>query len=379
MELLILNKKYENLSVLDTMESFIWTERYNSAGDFEIYAPASILKAVDGINIGNYIYFRKAKKYMIIDTIQIDSDIDDGDHVTITGESLESILRRRVAMQAWNLYGNFQNSIKTLLQHNIISPSNLDLKIPDFIFTNSSDPVITSMTIEQQVRGENIYDIIEANCIDKKIGFSILPHGNGGFEFSFYNGKNRSYSQTDLPWVAFTPKLDNFISGNFIESETVYKNVCYAYGEVERELTYVDDDGNTQTTSYTEPISATISLTDTDAYKGLDRKEIFYDAGKLEGTDANGNVIPSSVLQYQLSQKGKEELLKNKKIYAFDGKVDPELQYVYGIDYFLGDVVQVRDNYGHDCSSRIVEVVYSYDDTGERIIPTFEKIEEQEE
>ena len=36
MELLVLNTDYESIAVIDTYESFIWTDRYNSYGDFEI-------------------------------------------------------------------------------------------------------------------------------------------------------------------------------------------------------------------------------------------------------------------------------------------------------------------------------------------------------
>lgn len=376
MELLILNQKYETVSVVDIFESFIWTERYNRYGDFEIYAPASLLKIADGIKPDNYIYFKKSSRYMIIETVEIIADVENGDHISITGKSLEYILHRRVARYGWNMHGNFQNSIKTLLESNVIAPRDASEKIPNFTFVLSSDTAITSLKIDQQVRGENIYDILEANCIDEDIGFSVLPYLEGGFSFKLYAGKNRSFSQTDLPWIAFTPKIGNFVSGNFIESNADYSNVCHVYGEVERESTYTDDDGNSQSFTYTERIESIV--TDGNDHVGLDRREIYYDAGRLEGSDDNGLAISSSILKNQLEKKGMEELLNKKKIYAFDGKVDPDLQYEYGKDYFLGDIVQVVDQYGHECESRITEVVYSYDDTGERIIPTFTKIEKED-
>ena len=37
MELLVLNTDFESVAVIDTYESMIWTDRYNSYGDFEIF------------------------------------------------------------------------------------------------------------------------------------------------------------------------------------------------------------------------------------------------------------------------------------------------------------------------------------------------------
>ena len=37
MELLVLNTDFESIAVIDTYESMIWTDRYNSYGDFEIF------------------------------------------------------------------------------------------------------------------------------------------------------------------------------------------------------------------------------------------------------------------------------------------------------------------------------------------------------
>ena len=42
MELLILNTKLESDSIIDTYKSLIWTDRYSSYGDFEVYTSATI-------------------------------------------------------------------------------------------------------------------------------------------------------------------------------------------------------------------------------------------------------------------------------------------------------------------------------------------------
>lgn len=37
MDLLVLNTDFESISVIDTYESMIWTDRYNAYGDFELF------------------------------------------------------------------------------------------------------------------------------------------------------------------------------------------------------------------------------------------------------------------------------------------------------------------------------------------------------
>ena len=40
MQIIVLNTNFENIGVLDTYKSLIWTDRYSSCGDFEIYVTA---------------------------------------------------------------------------------------------------------------------------------------------------------------------------------------------------------------------------------------------------------------------------------------------------------------------------------------------------
>ena len=37
MEIYVLNTNFESVAVVDEFESLIWTDRYDEAGDFELY------------------------------------------------------------------------------------------------------------------------------------------------------------------------------------------------------------------------------------------------------------------------------------------------------------------------------------------------------
>ena len=151
----------------------------------------------------------------------------------MTGRSLESILCRRVIWGYKVLNGNFQDAIRTLLNENVIAPSNSKRKIPNFVFRASTDTRITGLTVDTQFLGENLYDAILSLCEEKEIGFRVLPDGSGGFLFELYVGEDRSYAQSDHPWVIFSPDFENILSSNYLESSKNLRTVSLVGGEGE--------------------------------------------------------------------------------------------------------------------------------------------------
>ena len=149
MDVTILNTNLDAVSIVDTYESFIWTDRYCAYGDFELYE-AMREGLLDYIKQDYYLQSKESEHVMIVEKIQITSDTEDGNHVTVTGRSLESILDRRIVWGQKLLSGNLQNGIKTLLNENVISPSDSNRKIPNFIFKESTDPAITKLKLEAQ-------------------------------------------------------------------------------------------------------------------------------------------------------------------------------------------------------------------------------------
>lgn len=363
MQGLILDKKYNAISMVDAFESFIWTERYNQYGDFELLLPANT-PALSFLKRDNYIYRKGTKVLMIIEDLEITTNIEDGDHLVVTGRSLESILDRRIIWGHKNLSGNFQTAIKTLLTENIISPQNTNRKIPGFIFKETDDPEITKLTLTSKLNGENLYDKIVEFCVEKDVGFRIWPSGEGGFEFSLYKGENRSYSQESNPWVVFSPKYDNFLNSDYFESGVLQKTDALVQGEESR--SYTPPEGETFT--YTVVVEETVSGKDGEK-NGLERKELFVDAGRFsEGDDTTA----------QLLQKGKEALADTNITVTFEGEIDASIQYIYGKDFFMGDVVQVVNDYGKEACSRITELIVSQDLNGEKLTPTFSAFETEE-
>lgn len=352
MDLLVLNTDLDAISVVDTYESFIWTDRYRQPGDFELYM-SMMLSVLQYIRQDYYIWNRDSEHVMIIEKIRIDSDVEDGNHITVTGRSLESILDRRIVWGQQVIRGNLQNGVKTLLNSCIISPSDANRKISNFIFKESTDPAVTSLTIDAQYTGDNLLAIIEKICAEHDIGFKVTLNDNKQFVFELYAGVNRSYDQTSNPYVVFSPKFENIINSNYIESKSALKTVTLIGGEGE---------------------GSARKYTTVGGGSGLNRREIFTDARDISSDAGNGVTLTDAEYTAQLQQRGREKLSENTDVTSFEGQVETTIMFKYGEDFFNGDIVQITNEYGHETKARILEIVMSENEEGTSVYPTFATI-----
>lgn len=355
MDLTVLNTNLDAVSIVDAYESFIWTDRYYKYGDFELYA-AMRDGILNYIRQDYYLQSRDSEHVMIIEKLLISSDVEDGNHITITGRSLESILDRRIIWGQKTLSGNLQNGIKTLLNESVISPADKNRKIDNFIFEESTDPAITKLTIEAQYTGDNLYDVIQKICEERNIGFKVVLNDKKQFVFKLYAGTNRSYDQTEVPYVVFSPNFENIINSNYVESKSSLKNITLVGGEGE---------------------GAARKYTTVGSGSGLNRRELFTDARDISSDIGNGNVLTDAEYTAQLKQRGKEKLAENTDITSFEGQVETTVMFKYGEDFFNGDVVQIANEYGHETTARILEIVISENEEGTSVYPTFKTITEE--
>lgn len=363
MDLYVLDKEFRTVAILDVYESFIWTDRYDEYGDFEAYfSPHE--EIMQYMIAGNYIWRRDSEHLMIIKKIEITTDPVDGDHVIVTGESLESILRNRVIAEQTVLSGSLQNGIKILLDQTIINPKSRDRRIPNFIFKESTDTAITGLKLEAQYFGENLYDVISDVCYNENLGFKITLNDNNEFVFELYKGVDRTYDQNEHPYIIFSNRYDNLINSDYIYNVDNVRNVAYIMGEEPED----------SEESKNQIVEVAGSGT------GLDRKEIFVDGSNLKSyyRDEEGQELAISEEEYrsQLKQKGLEELAEYFAEESFDGQIQDGYQWVLGVDYFMGDIVQVENQYGKSAKCRIVEMISSEDTSGSAYYPSFETVKD---
>lgn len=380
----VINDNYELEGVIDTYESFIWTDRFDSYGDFELYTPFNNY-ILNICRQNYYLAIDESPHNMIIEDIMVQTDSENGNHLVIKGRSLESILDRRIVWHQTTISASTDHTLLTgitqLLTDAFIKPKqevperkvdNFYIKKPELNF------LIEEFEIEKtQFTGDSLDSIVMDICDSFEIGYRILfgyqikklyneievwdaTNNNWAVKsniddfdmfFELYLGYDRSYDQpegSDLPYVVFSPNFDNIINTNYLDSISGMKNVTLVLGE---------GDGTTRKRLIVGKES------------GLQRRELYTDARDLQKRDYG------SQYTLALKQRGIENLYDNSRMTSYEGEVEPLLSFVYGRDFFMGDTVQISNEYGISGKARIMEWIRSESDTGLNIYPTFSGIQ----
>lgn len=269
MEIFILDDKFNSLYNLDVFESLIWVERYNGYGNFEFYTPVneSILEVVDMIQekmeqkLDCYVWSKDSKTVMVIEDLEITTDAENGNHFTMSGRGLESILERRIIWTQTSLDGNLQEGINKLIEEALINPVIGDRKIPKFLFKYSDNETIKGLKLRAQYTGDNLYEAIVTICNTNELGFDVYLDENLNFVFLLTIGEDRSYDQNKNPYVIFSTKYENIINSDYLESIKTLKNITLVAGE---------DEGSSRKTRVVGSGS------------GLERRELYTDARDIQ-------------------------------------------------------------------------------------------------
>lgn len=107
---------------------------------------------------------------------------------------------------------------------------------------------------------------------------------------------------------------------------------------------------------------------------GLNRRELYTDARDVSSTVDN-ETLTDAEYKAQLSQRGLENLAENIATKSFEGKVETTRMYRYGEDFFLGDMVQIVNEYGIEGKARVTEFIRSQSKEGLDSYPTFVTVE----
>lgn len=348
MDIYVLDEKAEILDIVDVFQSVIWTVQYYSQGDFELIVPAT-KKNIDLMQKDRLLCRDKDitkdtfKNVMVIEDIKIESDWEEGDKLTVSGKSLKSIVGRRVVWKQTNLTGNLEAGIRYVLNENVIDPEEESRKIANVELDEVAG--ITD-TIDAQLLGDNIAEWIESICSTHEIGWDMYVRSKK-YIFRLYKGTDRTYNQTEVPAVVFSDEYDNLLESIYTYERGDYKNAALIGGEGEGV--------NQRTTTIGEAT-------------GLQRYETYIDGSSVS---SNGAIITEEQYYKLLQDYGKEQLNEVSDTESFEGNVVSDGNYKLNQDYFLGDLVQVKNEFGIEATPRIIEIIESEDEKGTAIVPKF--------
>lgn len=343
MELFTISKQYNNREALiETFDSFIWTERYSSYGDFQLVAEPSLTN-LQRLVPGTLLGFDQTDRIMVVDTVERTEDSEGKNSLKVNGFSFEYILDKRIAKQAltsgdWEITGTPGAIIAHMV--NKICVLGTGISPNDIIDINVENLSTISTSYNMAIQAGSLYDRVKEVSDIYNLGFRIVNVIGGDRTFQVYEGLDL----TGPGGVAFSEELDNLANTSLFTSDKDYKNVAYvlaANGSI-----IVDIDGN---------VNPSVS--------GLDRNVLFVDATNIDtaaGPSLNALMI----------ERGRQELASRQKVMLFDGVVDPNGIFQYNRDYTLGDLIVFKGDDGIRQTMRVTEYIYTYDAEGYRAYPT---------
>lgn len=349
--LFVLDSKFTITYIVSEFNSFIWTVRYWSAGDFELKVNYTV-DVINNIKVGNYLSLGDSDELMVVESVDLVYNPADKTEQTLTykGRTLYSILDRRIIMNKWGseTKQNAQVMITNLVNNALVSPSDTKRKVSFFRTEINPDLNGSTYQIAAMGDGDNLYEVVEKICRTLGLGVKVVyKEADGTVAFQLYAGRDRSYDQMALPPVIFSSTYENLGPSRFSFNTSEYKTVAYAVGP------WVDKEG---ATSRTEMLVGDLNAS------GLDRREVF-----VKGGEDSPDVIYDAAMS---------ELSATNQIETLDSELDSKRQFVYGKDFFIGDIVQVITDFGYDRKARITEFIRCWDENGFNEVPTFEIIEE---
>lgn len=363
-KIFVLNKDFESIAKITNYQSFMWVDRYRNVGEFELSVPVSMSNVFDIFKGDNYIWYSGSDKLMIIEYLEIDTSRNDYPILLVKGRSLESILDRRILLYDTVFNENLEDAIRQILDVSMMSGADSERRIPNFRFEYSGDDRIRNLTCNYEFnKGDSVFDTVYKILAGAKLGFKITLDEENNFVMKLIIGEDRSYSQDSNPWVVFSPKFNNLSTSNFVhDGSDNFRNVIYTVGE--------------------EYKGAEAPVLISGTTEGLLRRELYNDASSIshEVEEESGKkTLTNDEYMAQLRQSADDLQMEHIIEQKAECEVDTKLNYEYGKDYFIGDIVQVENEFGQEIKMRVVEFITHISTSGIELYPTFKNIEEEED
>lgn len=358
MALYILDNLLRRKTYIEKFESLIWTERFSAFGDFQLTIRSSSTTRAQ-FKKETWLSYSESHRVMIVKTVE-DSVDDSGKAILkVSGYSIESILRDRVAMGTllglstnpkWTLTGTPANIVReifnSICKDGLLSSNDIiPFLVPGTFYAPDTLPEMGGSTT-LDLDPDTVYNTIKKICDTNDLGFRLVRHrhhDNSELFFNVYSGSDRTSAQTLIDPVIFSPALDNLNKVTELSSTAPYKNVAYVYGLHGSAI-----------------IRATETAGGTD---GFDRHILFVKADDID--------LPvGDALGDALTRRGHEALAESREINAFDGEISQDGKYKYVVDYDLGDLVEMSNSDGVTKKLRVTEQIFVEDPQGKRSYPT---------
>lgn len=347
-------------AICDTFSSLLWDIEYYKCGSFEVYIDASP-ENISIFQTGRIVGRNDDNQHFgIIESVQINTDVENGDYLTVSGRFLMCLLERRIIYPTYNITAQkaYSDIIREVVTQNVLLNDNR--RIPGFsLGTVSGSCWEKSTTL--QISYANLMEWIYTIC--EKIGgtanIRLIKSSGEQYKmvFDLSEGSDRSLMQEENPHIVFSDAYSNLLSFSYAADSSIQRNFAYIFGHGEG--------ADRKRTIYYD--------TNEPAY--LDRYKLYVDADDIsEEEQVEGETVPIPEEQYieLLKTRGSEKLVLPQT--ASESEIAAHnTQYVYNRDYFVGDYVTVEHKRFGMIQPKIqlTGMIEAYDQKGRSLTPTF--------
>lgn len=441
MELHKLSSTFQPDDVIDDTryESLIWTERYATAGDFELVS-SDISRCMRMLPLESYVSLKESTVPMVVESHKIVKAKNSVPKIEVRGRSFETVLERRgsvntlpdgSARQAWTLDLAKSSdaawvAIRTVIGDPVSHTVGAGGVGSGSVVVGSVDPAITSFDYIPEISLVLPTDYASPNVSEYVVG----PAYALGAQVKMTTGtapnqivkiyRSRTANNAAIPYEG-SPVWEYLgtVTKFEIKAGNLYSTAIELIQANHHGLKAVrPPNGSAKTTvdieiyngadiTATTVFDAKFDQFDDATYllSAQGSTNIAYVYGGGTGAPAGGTSVrknevgdsPSGLNRRVLvvdeqsdttlnspairKSRGLVELYKNNAIAIFDGELakqfaDKYNQEVNSGGYSLGDIIQFNGDYGLSRKVRVVEFIRTHDATGESAYPAFEVIEE---
>lgn len=438
MYLAILDESMIIQHICEDYKSVVWTERFHGFGDFKLVVPGT-LENLRIYQLDYYLYTKGTNKLMIIEQVELNTEYGKESLLTVSGRSLESILDRRVMhpYPMWDgtllcKHERTRGKVKDVIKHY----TNLLFKQRDSLDTSHERHVmgfgwysvdelpdgirkgrpVSSMDIGDiqvssagYVRGmskgadyKNVgyddkdpytmegswYKLVQELTDLTMSGWAIEYNGEDPYYWYgyTYNGVNRTFGQGERPPVVFSPNYDNLSKATYFKSKVSTRTKIFSGAvkfTIPTKLTFSGEYLDQNTDSAMQNNSVTVGTRGLGLREGyLQSPSVEHTNGYMEYTEQAtgskkygvGSIDPNSIYR-QIHEQCNTELWRHMPIEMFSGEAAQQSMYIYNEDFFLGDFVQIQNEFGQQDIARVTEYIRtSSDSEGDVFYPTFQSL-----
>lgn len=389
MDLYTLTENFLADEPVENYNSAIWTERYSTAGDFQIVAPATD-EVIALLAPGKFLGQRGTKEVMIIETATIEEKL-----VTVVGKSLVNFLNQRFL---WA-----KNPASATVDERIADPTDTTRTPGEFIsnlvyisvinttafatgwidanldWANEEIAYLTLGAVDASGADERLtaptgplYDAIAYVSEAEKVGISLYldsadPIAGYSLKFKTYRGVDHTTGGAGA-LVRLTPEMDTLSGVKEVRSLQEFKNVVYVYYQGEISTHYADGVVGI-------PVGFDRRVLITDAVGAPVGHKVTAPGSWSQGGGYSYTVIGVDDITAFREQNAKDALANHNYIFAIDGETSPISDFKYGVDYGLGDLIELEGYGGSLSKARVIEYIRAQDNVGEKEYPTISVVD----